>query len=54
MGFNKGIEYISTFNALDGFWINKLIIFLNVMPFAMGFDKKIDYIPHHHALRNGF
>ena len=54
MGFNKGIDYISQFNALNGFWINKLIIFLNVMPFAMGFDKEIDYIPHHHALRNGF
>ena len=31
--------------------IRKLIIFLIVMPCAMGFDKGIDYISHCNALR---
>ena len=31
--------------------MRKLIIFLIVMPWAIGFDKGIDYISHRNALR---
>ena len=52
MSFDKGIDYISHRNALHNrILITKLIIFLIVMPCAMGFDKGIDYISHHNALQ---
>ena len=43
MGFNKGMDYFLNRNALrNGFLIRESIIFLIVMPRAMGFDKGID------------
>ena len=49
MGFAKGIDYISHGNALRWVLIRELIIFLIVMPCAMGCDKEIDYISHRNA-----
>ena len=54
MEFDKGIDKISHRNALQWVLIRKLIIFLIVMPCAMGLDKGIDYISHLNALHNGF
>ena len=55
MSLDKEIDYISYRNALHNrVLIKKLIIFLIVMPCAIGFDKGIDYISHRNALRNGF
>ena len=51
MSFDKGIDYISHRNALRLVSIRESIIFLIVMPCAMGFDKEIDYISHRNALR---
>ena len=54
MGFDKEIDYISHYHALQWVLIRLLIIFLIVMPCAMGFDKEIDYISHRNALGDGF
>ena len=54
MDFDKEIYYISRRNALRWVLIRKFIIFLIVMPCAMGFDKGIYYISHRNALRNVF
>ena len=54
MGFDKGIDDISHRNALRWVLIRKLIIFLIVVPCAMGFDKVIDYISNLKSLRDGF
>ena len=54
MGFDKGIDNISHRNDLQWVLIRKLMIFLIVMPCAIGLDKGIDYISHRNALRNGF
>ena len=51
MGDDKVNDNISHRNALRWVLIRKLIIFLIVLPCAMGFDKGIDYISHRNALR---
>ena len=50
MEFDKGIDYISHRYALQWVLIRKMMIFLIVMPCAMGFDKEIDHISHRNAL----
>ena len=54
IGFDKGIDYISSRNALQWVLIRKLIIFLIEMHCAMGFDMDIDDISHLHAFRSWF
>ena len=46
MGFDKKIDYIAHRYALGWVLIRELIIFLIVMPFAMGFDKEINNISY--------
>ena len=54
MGFDKEVDYISHHHALQWVLIRLLIIFLIVMPCAMGNDKGIDYTSQCNALRDGF
>ena len=51
MGVDKKIDNISHRNALPWVLIRELIIFLIVMPRAIGFDKGNDYFSHRYALQ---
>ena len=54
MSFEKKTDYIQHRYALQWVLIRTSIIFLIVMPCAMGFNKGIDYNSHRNALRDGF
>ena len=54
MVIEKETDYIKHRFALRLVLIRESIIFLIVMPCAMGFNKDIDYNSHRNALRDGF